>query len=274
MPVSGKKTRKSITAEKAQRKMLKKGKVKHLGFVEAVSMSYFGKSDGKAGLPRESKNGDWESPRLHKESKAYSEFCDRAWGTAQLDLMDDYTKVGLLIDEIRRKEEILEQLMRMAPKQPDETYFTTRMSGEEDLNIGQIITRRERELEKKNSAYNARVSKLVSEIRNAYTQLDELHNYIIEANNAVRLICERIKNHTEQRCAAYWNAAIRRHPEKNDMPVTPEELPESEAEITYTAQHKTLEDEAREMLARRERLISWRDQTDLITTLEIEKEVA
>ncbi|MDL2287465.1 hypothetical protein LJB90_02765 [Eubacteriales bacterium OttesenSCG-928-G02] len=58
------------------------------------------------------------------------------------------------------------------------------------------------------------------------------------------------------------------------MPVIPDPLPEAEAELTYTAQHKTLEDEAVSMLARKERLISWQEPETQTKTTNNKKGVA
>ena len=247
------------TPEKAQRRMLRSAKAKHLGFFEAITMNFLGKSDGRAELPRQAQNGNWESPRLRKESSAYNEFCDRAWGTTQLDLKNDYTAVGVLIDTIKRDEEALEHLLMKAPQAPDELYLTTRMSGEEVLDDNQIRARRGREFAKDTAPYYARIKTLEDGISTAYAQLDKRHNHIIETNNTTRLVCERLKNHTEQRQDAYWNAALRTHPAKKEMPVTPAPLAKSEAELIYTMQHKTLEGEAVAMLVRRERLILLRE---------------
>lgn len=255
-----------------QRKMLKHAKARHLGIFEAMNLSFLGKSDGRAGLPRQSQTGDWDSPRFRKESNAYNESCDLVWGMTQLDLKDDYAEVGALIDEIKRKEEILEKLLQEASAQPDESYYTSRMGGEEDLNDNQVRARRSRELGKKSAPYHARVRTLEDEIRNAYTRLDERYNHIIETNNGSRLVCERLKYHTEQRRDAYWNAALRTHSFKEKIPVIPEPLPESEAELTYTAQHKMLEDEAVAMLSRKERMVSRQEENSQSHTVNISKQ--
>ena len=252
MNVAGIKNHSSI--ETLQKKMLLKGKVEHLRISEACIMWILGERDGRTGLPRQSQSGDWESPRLRKESSAFNEFCDRAWGTVQLDLKNDYATVGVLIDDIVRKREILERLTQKAPLQPDDSYFRTRRNGEEELNEDQVRARRSRELGKRNAPHFTRVRELEREITAAYEKLDELQNHIIETNNGIRIICERLKNHTEQRRNAYWNATLRTHPNKAKMPVIPSPLPESEAELTYVSQHRTLEEEAIAMLTRKERL--------------------
>ena len=230
--------------EKFQWRMLRRAKAKRLGPIEALSMKLLGRGDGRDGLPRKSQTGGWESPRLRKEANAYYEFCDRAWGATQLQLAETYKKAGVLIDVIKRKEEMLEQLTGEAPVQPGAAYFETRKNGEEDLTDDQIRVRRSREILKQNAPYHAKVRAIEAEIETAYSQLRELQNHIAETNNGTRLVCERLKSHTEQRRDAYWNAAIRTHPAKETMPVTPEVLPESEAEQIYTAHHKNLEEVA------------------------------
>lgn len=259
--------------DEVQKWMLQNAKTKNLGLFEALNMWFLGKGDGRAGLPRQARSEEWESPRLRKEKNAYAEFCDRAWGSTQLELAEHYKNVGALVDQIKRKEELLERLLQEAPQPPDDVYFQTRKSGEEDLPEDIVRSRRNRELAEQKAPYYAKLRALKQDIETAVTQMDQVQAHIIETNNFTRMVCERVKYHTEQRRDTYWNAAWRMHPEKDKMPITPEPLKESEAELTYTAPHKTLEDEVINMLARKKRL-SHKDTDERLTKSSTIKGVA
>jgi len=268
-------TQKTNTAgTDSQREMLYKAKARQLGFLETMGMMRLGRQDGKAGLPRPSDEGVWDSPQLNREANAYSEFCSLEWGAIQLDLKDDYAAVGTLIDDIRRQEEALERLRQNPPPKPDESEAPVRMPGEEHLSDGQVCARRRREKEAESRPYYEKLRSMEEKLRAAYVELDGRHNRIIEVNNGARLICQRLKRHCEQRLAVYWNAAIRVHPQRASMPAQPEPLPESEAEVTYLAQHKMLEEEAVNMLARKARLISWQEMPERSGPAAVRKGVA
>lgn len=243
-------------SEKKQRKMLKKAKVTKLSIFEAIKMNIIGQNDGKIGLPRQTETGTWDSPILRKEANAYNESCELEWGGTQMELKHDYAAVGALIDKIKRKEQILVQLRLEPPIENDELFLCERRCGEENLTDSQVKKRRQGEIIKKNAPYYEKIRIAEEEIRQAYIEIDEKLNHIIEINNGTRMICERLKYHAEQRRDIYWNAAYRKHPSKNEMPVVVEALPKPEAELTYIAQHKALEDEALAMLSRYGRLLS------------------
>ena len=237
-----------------QRKLLKKGKAKHLNIFEAVYLRVVGRRDGKAGLPRQIPSGNWESPWLFKEVSDYQEFCDNAWGLTQEHLCEHYKKVGIIIDGIKRKEEALDQLIQNAPEGPEAEYLKTRKAGESDIPEDLILARRRSDFLRQNASYNNNIYAVKAELERAYIEFDGYQNHIIETNNDTRLICERVKNHTGQRRNAYWNAAIRVHIEKLKIPLQPSPLPEPEAEAIYMAQHRNLEGEAGELIGRKERL--------------------
>lgn len=238
------------------RKMLKKAKIARMGLIEYLIVRHCGKSDGKRGLPRENAKGDWSSPFLRKDWAAFGEFCDRAWGSVQLELSDEYAKLGVLIDRIKRYEQELKDLADKEPRAASEEELTKRHKGEEGLSDDQIRRRRGKSARSKMASYNAKVGNLQTGIREAYEKMEETYNRILEANNANRMVCQRIKDHAEQRRSVYWNAAQKHHSEKEKMPVYPSALPEVEAELVYTAQHKSLEKETLEMMDRKERIVA------------------
>ena len=114
-----------------QRKMLRNGKVRHIGAFESLSMWLKGLADGRAGLPRLAQSGRWESPKLLREARAYNEACDRVWGALQLDLKKRYALVPTLVSHARRCEEGIGRLtMQLDAMKPGEEYFTAKKCGE------------------------------------------------------------------------------------------------------------------------------------------------
>lgn len=71
----------------------------------------------------------------------------------------------------------------------------------------------------------------------------------------------------------YWNSAYRTHPDQALMPVLPEAKPLSNMEINYTALHKTLEEEAIAILARRDRLMARQNTSLHLLPNQVDKEV-
>ena len=238
------------------RKMLKKGKIARMGLIESLVVRHCGKTDGKRGLPRVNEKGDWSSPFLRKEWAAFGEFCDRAWGSVQLELSDEYAKLGVLIDCIKRYEQELKALANKEPRAASEEELTKRHKGEEGLSDYQIRRRRGKSARNKMESYNAKVGNLQIGIKEAYEKMEKIHNQILEVNNANRMVCQRVKDHVEQRRSVYWNVAQKYHPEKDKMPVCPSALAEAEAELVYTVQHKSLEKETLEMMDRKERILT------------------
>jgi hypothetical protein len=230
------------------------GRLKGLGLFESFHMKRIGCSDGKVGLPRPNTAGQTDSPLFSKEASAYQEFCTKKWTDTEVALESSYKEAGQLMSAIDRKEEDLEKLRHDEPQAPDESQLTARAFGEEKLTDDQIRSRRLREFSKKNAPYYAKIKAIEEEIAQSYERLEELINHILEVNNITRLVCERVQRHTEQRRLAYWDAVLRTHPQRREMPVTPDPLPKSEAELTYTSAHAPLEDEANAMLERRKRL--------------------
>ena len=236
----------------SQRQRLEAARLKPVGLLEALRMRRLGRQDGRAGLPRQTTGEGWDSPVLYQEFSAYSEFCDREWGATQLDLQDDYAAVGTLLDTIRRREADLARLVQDPPAAEEPSC--QRLPGEEALSDAQIKTRRSREAQRQNAPYLAKIQALRQELQAACGELSRRQGRITEVNNGARLICQRVQKHTEQRRAIYWSAVLRTHPAKASLPAAPEALPQSEAELTYLSQHRSLEEEAIAMLARRARL--------------------
>ncbi len=230
---------------------LAKGKPYRLQFFELFMLKYAGWKDGKAGLPKQTEAGDWTSARLRKELDAYEEYCDVAWGKLQVDLRWAYMACDSFIDEILRLKERC--AYEKPPELPTDTpAYHIRKRGEEALSETQVFARRKREAEARLASKRREFSHTQQAIRECYEELSLLHSFILEANHAVSLVCERVMNHTRQRIDVYWRAAYRVHPEKERLPAPYAPLRLSNAEAIYREHHTGTESAIEKLLTSNE----------------------
>lgn len=241
---------KVMTMLEHQNYMLEKGKTKNIGFFESVSLKIAGRSDGAHGLPRQDGGGEWISPMLSKEIHSYKEFCDRIWGKLQIDISDKFARLGYLLDNLKSLEGQLEEARGRLEKAQSigEPDYHIKKRGEEHLSENQVVSRRKRYHQKQLQPFMSSVQSLGNELKENLKEAILLENEITEANNAARLICERVMNHTRQRMDVYWNASYASHPKKNNLPVTPGIRLIPDAELMYFRQHKQFLDKAEETI--------------------------
>ena len=216
---------------------LSKGRNGRLGIGEKISLSHRGKQDAKNGLLRETEKG-WSSPALAGEKAAYEEFCAKTWASHQIAMKKSYEEAGSLKERILRlKEEISEAEAEIEELENVKPEFY-RKFGEDNVSETQVRARRERE-------HDSRVREKVQarkELGRALAQdreeLDRIRNRILEADHAVRMICEKAGEHTKLRMAAYWNAAVKKHAEANRIPAVPDLELANDAERVYLSGHK------------------------------------
>lgn len=243
-----------------QKKLLDKGRIEKLGFFESITVKLYGKLDGKRGIPSKTSDGKWESPLMRKELAAYEEFCNKLWGKTQIELKDDYSELGFLLFRIKYYEQELELLRVEKPKPASEQELNIRFDGEENLSIDQVRRRRGENFRNQIASHNAKIHTLNSKIDESYESIERLHNYIFEINNVIKLICERVKKHLEQRRNIYWDSAYKIHPYREIMPVYPETIHDFKAENANIAQHKELEEEVIKIINIKKHLSIFNDE--------------
>ena len=256
-----------------QKKLLRRGRIRRLGIIEVLQLKHHGKADGRRGLPRERKRNSWDSPFMEAEAAAYEEFCDEVWGQLQIVLATDYAELETIVDHIARLKKDNDELWKREPKAPSEEALNKRLYGEESLSQDQVQRRRRKKSLSEKASHQSKARALGEQLKEAYDMLAKIFNHILEINNGTRMICERVKSHVNQRRNIYWDSAYRNHPEKERLPVYPEELSSGKAEAIYISQHKALSEEASQMLERRAELISRTEKQNKMD-ISTQKEVA
>ena len=240
------------TLAKYQTYLLTYGKAEKIGWFESIPLKLAGRKDGPRGLPKKDDAGEWNSAVLSRESHSFKEFCDRTWGRLQIDLAERFSRLGYLIDEAERLEKRLEEI-RQELEKVESTMATAsgveRHRGEELLSESLIKHRRDRENVKRLQPYRSAKQTIEDELRECLQEAIAIRSEITEANNAARLICERVMDHTRQRIDVYWNAALKRHPHGERLPAAPSVRLVPEAELVYFQQHRLFLEAAAETIS-------------------------
>lgn len=225
---------------------LSKGKVKGIGFIEGIGLRIAGRIDGKRGLPRKHGGSGWNSPRLDRELRSFDEFSSRMWGLLQIEVEDEYARLDELMDSIKHVQEQLKSAKEELEKalSDDKTPSTARKHGESKLTDAQVAARRATEKAQRLAPLKSRVSSFQSKLASETNELNTLRSRIIEQNNSTRMICTRVWEHLLQRIDVYWGSAMRKHPEKDQMPVVPSIEAKNDAERIYMGPHKKVLDAA------------------------------
>ena len=226
---------------------LAKGNLRRLSMWELLLLKYAGRRDGKAGLPKETASGEWTSAMLRKEVEAFSEYSNDLWGQLQITLHDAYATCDTLIDAILHLNELI---ARGAPPElpKDDPAYHIRKRGEEALAETQVVARRKREAEAGLRHRREDYARMQHAVRRNYEELSTLHGYILEAQSAASLVCERVMHHAGQRVSVYWRSAYRVHPESNRMPASMEPSFPRDAEEGFKARHAHYDATVRELL--------------------------
>lgn len=227
----------SALLEKEHSRELLLGGTKHLGLFETLRMRLAGRADGRIGLPRKNDDGEWTSVVISREITAYEEYCAKTWGDLQIRLHWAHCRSNVLVEELLRLDEQIEEAMAAMNNVPT-LSSDVRKQGEESLSDSQVAARRQRETERARIREKERLTRLRKEYEERFDELSLLHSFIAESGNEVRHICERVMDHTRQRIDVYWRAAFRVHPNNDSMPVVSMSLRQSGAESIYLENHE------------------------------------
>lgn len=228
---------------------LRRGRTRALGPVESAKMRALGRSDARHGFPRQIEDGRWLSAALKKELDAYEQFGAEIWGRMQIDMEPLHREAACRIEEILRLRREIAHCRLDAPDRPSPEELTVRRKGEEALTDKQIRDRRLRECKKRAAPFHAKLRAMQDRLRAAEEALGQLRSRIVESDNAARMICARVHDHTQMRIDAYWGEAVRIHPRGDEMPPVPQLTAASAAEQTYVQRHRALYEKLETALA-------------------------
>ena len=236
-------------SKKIRINMLEKRSLPDLGFFEKIRLWIRGRFDGAMGLPREASPDIWTSPHIDKEFRSLNELESLQWGRLQIEEQDEYAHLGELMDLVLQTNSQLEEARQelSAAMSQEKSYDTSRKQGEGKLTDAQVAARRAKEREKRLSVLKNRIESLRGKLASEITEFSELRNKIVEDCNSTRAICNRVRDHVWQRLDVYWHAAMRRHPDRVKMPVTPNLEFAPHAEEEYMKPHKALMERAEQL---------------------------
>ena len=229
---------KKMAKNRTYHSTLKRGRTGRLRMSERVFLSFRGRQDGRMGLPKEKDDGSWDSPVLAGERAAYEEFCADTWAKHQVSMSGDHENVRNLTERIDRLTEEIGKLDREIGELEGRGVETFRKCGEENISEAQVRLRRRKEHERRINGKRELRKERAGMLEEAAEEREKSRNRILEADHAVRLLCEKVGDHTRMRMAAYWSAALKEHREAEVVPAAPNlEIP-NDAERTYLSGHR------------------------------------
>ena len=229
---------KKMAKNRTYHSTLKRGRTGRLRMSERVFLSFRGRQDGRMGLPKEKDDGSWDSPVLAGERAAYEEFCADTWAKHQVSMSEDHENVKNLTERIDRLTEEIEELDREIGKLKGRGAEIFRKFGEENISEAQVRLRRSREHERQINGKRELREERAGMLKEAAEERERSRNRILEADHAVRLLCEKVGDHTRMRMAAYWRAALKEHRDAEGVPATPNLEISNDAERIYLSGHK------------------------------------
>ena len=144
----------------------------------------------------------------------------------------------LLKKSIDRLTEEIEELDREIGKLKGRGAEIFRKFGEENISEAQVRLRRSREHERQINGKRELREERAGMLKEAAEERERSRNRILEADHAVRLLCEKVGDHTRMRMAAYWRAALKEHRDAEGVPATPNLEISNDAERIYLSGHK------------------------------------
>ena len=237
--------------DRAYHTTLKRGRTGRLRLLERVSLSIRGRQDGRIGLPKEAEEGSWDSPVLAGERAAYEEFCADTWARHQVSMRENHENVRNLTAQITCQEGEIGELDREIRELDGEEPEVFRKFGEENISEAQVQLRRKREHDRQVAEKKQARKELEWKISEAREARERSRNRILEADHSVRLLCEKVGDHTKIRMTAYWNAALKEHRATEEMPASPNLELSNDAERIYLSGHKefyTLDNQMKSLL--------------------------
>ena len=182
-----------------------------------------GKRGGKKGFPRVDENGNYYSPDISEMIHAYDQYESEIWAQYQTDsieklasLRNHISRIADIEKEIEIAKKELEEFCKESEKIP-----IVRKNGEEELSEAAVYARRTRDTMRQKAALSGRVSTLNNELSTHLREISGLRSWFFEADNATRLISQKVASHTQRLLDCLWNGALKTHPQRDSLPAKP-----------------------------------------------------
>lgn len=199
-----------------------------------------GKRAGKKGLPRIDENGNYTSPDISEIVHSYDEYESAIWAQHQTDsieklssLREHISRVGDIEQEIAISKKELEDFCKESEKIP-----IVRKNGEEKLSEAAVYARRTRDAARQKAALSGRVTALKNELSSHIREIAMLRSWFYEADNATRMVSQKVANHTQRLLDCLWNGALKTHPDRDSLPAVPNVQLTPRGEILFFEFHE------------------------------------
>lgn len=217
-----------------------------VAWLKAKIIVFYGRIDGKNGLPRVGSSGIWISPMMAKDQGVAETYCAHKWAELEIfvsAMQEEVNKLNIIIDDL----EVSISLKKSEePSQPTEPQLSVVYDQEINAQPEMIRLRRYNEWKKANAGYYNALAKMVQDFSNYKQSRSELLAAIEEATCLTRMLCEKKKTLHRQRIDLYYHGALKAHPDKTTMPPVAQIMWLNHAEKLYSKQHKIKEEELSE----------------------------
>jgi len=201
-----------------------------------------GKRAGKKGLPRIDENGNYTSPDISEIMHSYDEYESAIWAQHQTDsieklssLREHLCRVGDIEQEISISRKELEEFCKESEKIP-----IVRKNGEEKLSEAAVYARRTRDSVRQKAALSGRITTLKNELSSHIREIAVLRSWFYEADNATRMVSQKVANHTQRLLDCLWNGALKTHPDRDSLPAAPNVQLTPRGEILFFEFHEEM----------------------------------
>lgn len=200
-----------------QGKSIKLERPMQLRFFEKKYMIFIGKRDGKLGVVRLDKDGNWVSPKLIQEWHALNEFEAKVLIEMEARLTENHIQLDMILSEIDRFEKLLEEVISGINE--IEQISVIKFDDTEDMSVKKMRTE--------------------IKLKLLYSKLALCRAEINQEECMTRMICEAAQSRTHKRVDFYWQGVLTTHSTTEQLPPQPTAIIEYPSEILYLSQHNT-----------------------------------
>ena len=180
-----------------------------------------GKRDRKSGLIRENVEGDFTSPFIERKKHEFYEADTRLWDDANIQFMDDFSKLRQLLKSISTLEERVHVAKeeKSAYEAAHSSVKLERYRGEEKLPESIVMARRSRHAERRKADLSGQYAAAKNSLQTSLNEISSLHSQLFEADHTLRMTSYTLLHRVEQMVDCYWEGVLRKNPKREALPV-------------------------------------------------------